>query len=136
MNIEFVSYTGKYPNLCNGILTLKIDNEIVKFGNDCKKDWDYNLKRYKNGNYEKFWISGGSCYFGNYYSEGHVTSKKWELDYLILPDFLKPYSDKLIDVFNDNVPYGCCGGCFERRIELLVSAGVLNSNHTINIMGK
>ena len=34
MNIEFVSYTGEYPNLCNGILTLKIDNKIVKFGVD------------------------------------------------------------------------------------------------------
>ena len=24
--IEFVEYTGKYPNLCSGILTIKVDN--------------------------------------------------------------------------------------------------------------
>ena len=134
MNIEFISYTGKYPSLCHGILTLKIDDKIVKFGHDWKKDWDKNLNYYEDNNYDKFWISGGNCYFGNNYSEGHITSKKWELDCLAVPDFLKPYSNKLINIFNDNVPYGCCGGCFERRIKLLVSAGVLNSNHTIDIV--
>ena len=131
MNIEFISYTGKYPNLCNGILTLEIDNKIVKFGHE---EWNKNSHCYKEGNYDKFWISGGNCYFGNNYREGHIISGKWELDCLAVPDFLKPYSNKLINVFNDNVPYGCCGGCFERRINLLVSAGVLNSNHTINIV--
>ena len=33
-HIEFISYTGKYPALCYGVLTLKIDNEEVAFGFD------------------------------------------------------------------------------------------------------
>jgi hypothetical protein len=32
MNIEFVSYNGKYPNLCSGKLTVKIDGKEVSFG--------------------------------------------------------------------------------------------------------
>ena len=31
-HVEFVNYTGSFPNLCRGVLTLKIDGEIVKFG--------------------------------------------------------------------------------------------------------
>lgn len=30
-HIKFVSYTGKYPNLCRRNLTLLIDGETVKF---------------------------------------------------------------------------------------------------------
>lgn len=30
-HVEFVSYTGKYPNLCNGTLTLRIDGKEVRF---------------------------------------------------------------------------------------------------------
>lgn len=29
--IEFVEYTGKYPNLCSGILTIKVDNVPYSF---------------------------------------------------------------------------------------------------------
>lgn len=32
--VEFVSYTGIYPNRCRGVLTVKIDGEIVKFGHN------------------------------------------------------------------------------------------------------
>lgn len=32
-HIKFISYTGKYPNLCSGVLTLEIDGRIIKFGN-------------------------------------------------------------------------------------------------------
>ena len=33
-HVEFVNYTGSFPNLCRGVLTLNIDGEIVKFGHD------------------------------------------------------------------------------------------------------
>ena len=127
MNIEFVSYTGKHPNLCSGILTLKVDDKIIKFGHDWK-DWDWKLKRYIDDNYDSFWYTGGFCFFTNNYTEEHIIRDKWKINYSSVPIFLQPYSDRLIDIFNDNVPYGCCGGCFEKRIELLVSAGILNSN--------
>lgn len=31
-HVKFISYTGKYPNLCCGDLTLEIDGEKVIFG--------------------------------------------------------------------------------------------------------
>ena len=33
--VKFISYTGEYPNLCSGVLTLEIDevfNENVEWG--------------------------------------------------------------------------------------------------------
>ena len=33
-NIEFVSYTGAYPNLCSGILTMKVNGKEYEFGHD------------------------------------------------------------------------------------------------------
>lgn len=31
-NVKFISYTGKYPCLCMGVLTLEIEGEKYKFG--------------------------------------------------------------------------------------------------------
>ena len=94
-NIEFISYTGKYPNLCSGVLTLKIDDKIVQFG-------------YEEG-YEPFWESGGGCGFDG--SRSYIYGGEWVIDeYSDLKEF-EPIKDKLIEVFNDNVEWGCCGGC-------------------------
>ena len=30
--VKFISYTGEYPNLCSGVLTLEIDGVQYKFG--------------------------------------------------------------------------------------------------------
>lgn len=85
--IEFVSYTGKYPNLCCGVLTLKIDGETVTFG--------------YHGKYQGFWISGG-C--------DDVTAP-WIIDKNNLPPKYQKYADEIATVFNANVKHGCCGGC-------------------------
>lgn len=45
-HVKFVSYTGKYPTLCSGNLTLLIDGENVEF----------------DGIKDRFWESGG-CVF-------------------------------------------------------------------------
>ena len=38
--VKFVSYTGKFPNLCSGVLTLNIDGKEVKFGHAIEEyDW-------------------------------------------------------------------------------------------------
>ena len=54
--VEFVSYTGEYPNLCRGVLTLCIDGEEVRFGHDYGvfESWK------TDGNYDKFWVTGGA----------------------------------------------------------------------------
>lgn len=95
-NIEFVDYTGKYPCLCMGTLTLKIDGKEMSF---------------KGG-----FHSGGTCYFDEDW-DGHVTEGDWEIDFdypeseweeLNLTDEEK---NEITFLFNMNVERGCCGGC-------------------------
>ena len=93
-DIEFVSYTGKYPCLCMGTLTLKIDGKEMSF---------------KGG-----FHSGGTCYFDGDWDE-HVTEGNWEIDFdypeweeLNLTDEEK---EEITFLFNVNVEHGCCGGC-------------------------
>ena len=97
MKIEFVSYDGRYPNLCSGTLTLKLDGIKKTFG-------------YGDCDYPQFWTSGGCVWFDNHSNE-HVDRGAWELRDDALPAKLQPLAEQLIDVFNRNVEYGCCGGC-------------------------
>lgn len=101
MDIKFVSYTGKYPCLCSGILTLNIDGKDTTFGYLCGEHTDY----------DRFWVSGGSCGFNDDFSDPYVFGAPWEIREEYLPEFLKEHADELIDIFNENVEYGCCGGC-------------------------
>lgn len=91
--IKFISYTGKYPNLCSGDLTLNVNGKIMEFG--------YNKP------YPCFWITGGGCSF----KEGNVSKGKWLINMSKLPDELQNYANELEIIINDNIPYGCCGGC-------------------------
>ena len=98
-HVRLVSYTGRYPNLCSGILTLEIDGEIVNFGygrwrEDCPK-------------YKPFWSSGGHL-MPNY--EG-AAQGEWKIDVNRLPEQFRKYATEIDEVFNNNVPWGCCGGC-------------------------
>lgn len=97
-HIEFVSHTGKYPNLCSGVLTLKIDGELHEFG-------------YGKGRHEPFWKSGGECWFTNDYMDAHVSDAPWSIDVSVLPDKFKSYATEIDEVLNSSVPWGCCGGC-------------------------
>lgn len=97
--IKFISYDGKYPNLCSGKLTLEIDGETVTFGHD-------------RCDYYSFWRSGGSCHFTDFdYTNNIINEGEWELDEAELPEKYKNIGEELIKVFNDNVIHGCCGGC-------------------------
>lgn len=91
MEIEFVSYDGCYPCLCMGNLTLKVNGTEMTF--------------------EGILESGGTCGFRNDYSEEIVTHGKWEIDEDRLPENLVPYAGKIAEIVNENVAYGCCGGC-------------------------
>lgn len=105
-NIEFVSYDGSYPNLCSGILTVKINGNTTTFGydwsNDCIKP-----------NYPPFWKSGGCASFDKNWNSC-VSEGDWELDidngHSFPKDILAVLPD-IIKVMNENVPHGCCGGC-------------------------
>ena len=98
-HVKFISYTGKYPTLCSGILKLEIDGKEVQFG--------YEYREHSGKLYPPFWESGGST---DWHS-GRVTSGEWEIDVRELPDEYKQYADEIDYAFNKNVPHGCCGGC-------------------------
>ena len=86
--VEFVSYDGKWPNLCSGTLVLKINGEEKVFPEYCM-------------------YSGGTVAFDDDWEET-VTQGPWTVD---VPDELLDYKEEIEKVVNDNVPWGCCGGC-------------------------
>lgn len=87
-SVKFISYDGTYPCLCMGTLTIKIKGKTYKLKN-CL-------------------LSGGSVRFDENW-EAYVTSGDWELRNL--PEELIKYQKEITQLVNDNVPYGCCGGC-------------------------
>lgn len=111
MKIEFVSYDGEYPNLCSGMLTVKIDGVETTFGT--QQLWESEKKVGKvPAMYPKFWASGGGVAFDEDWSE-IVSVGDWELmfDEKDYPAKIAAAMPELIGVFNENVPPGCCGGC-------------------------
>lgn len=93
-DIEFVSYSGKYPNLCSGWLTLKVDG----------KEW----RKYVN------LFSGGEAYVDNgreFISQGPWGLSKYEYDDLAKAGFNDAEIEKIVCLLNEHVEFGCCGGC-------------------------
>ena len=97
--IEFVSYNGEYPCLCYGTLTLKVNGRKMKFGIKSK--------------HPQFWSSGGNVSFDSEWAE-HVTRGEWKWSCYEedkLPADITNNKEYVMDLFNDNVQWGCCGGC-------------------------
>ena len=91
--VEFVSYNGKYPTLCSGILVLKV-NEIEYI--------------FEKGSL----ISGGECYFTDNYTNEVVTQGPWSIDDVYFPQGFPQGAIELAkECINKNITYGCCGGC-------------------------
>lgn len=86
--VEFVSYDGKYPNLCSGILVLRIDGVEVAFPRYCME-------------------SGGSTDWHN----DEIYYGPWSLWNDYIPVEYRHLKDEILRVVNENVPWGCCGGC-------------------------
>lgn len=116
-HVKFIEYTGKYPNLCRGVLTLEIDGVQYKFGHNYNcyhpghtvgngfSDEDQN-----NPNFDSFWTSGG-CVTRDEDWNFDVCSGEWEIDVNDIPEQFRQYAAEIDDVFNRNVQCGCCGGC-------------------------
>lgn len=111
--VEFIEYTGCYPNLCSGRLFVKIDGKMTSFGDFCLG------KRGKTKcrgvpNYPQFWKSGGWVEFDDDWNED-VGDAPWELNTFLIednyPDDIVRLLPELLRIFNENVPWGCCGGC-------------------------
>jgi hypothetical protein len=88
--VEFVSYNGAWPNLCSGVLVVKVDG----------KTWTFD---------QYVMQSGGSVWFDDSWSE-HVESGLWTIREW--PEgFPTSARYQVTQCVNDNVPFGCCGGC-------------------------
>ena len=111
-HVKFISYSGKYPNLCSGQLVVEIDGKIVKFGhNTFNYEFSKDInKPASDGAFERFWASGGDCYLNNY-SDEYIESGKWQIDTDEIPEQFRKYAAEFDEVLNSNVQYGCCGGC-------------------------
>ena len=113
--IEFLEYTGEYPNLCRGVLTVLIDGKEYKFGHNYGnyKKGVFTDESQDNPNYPEFWISGGNVSFSKNW-DANVSYGPWEYNGE-LDDYQDEFSQDLIEdllvVFNLNVRQGCCGGC-------------------------
>ena len=97
-HVEFVSYTGKFPGLCQGTLTLRINGKEVKFGN---------IPLAEKSDYPAFWETGGTTV-----ANGGAFEGRWRVNTDKLPDCYKPYAVEIADIMNSRVELGCCGGCF------------------------
>ena len=106
-DVKFISYTGKYPALCCGVLTLEINGVRVSFGHDKS----YYKNDNNDGNYDSFWHTGGRCGFRNHYKYSYCETGEWIIDAQKLPEKYRKFADEIDRVFNDNVEWGCCGGC-------------------------
>lgn len=113
--IKFISYTGEYPTLCFGALTVEIDGKTYIFGSGSDV-YDFSKNAYKENCYEAFWVSGGGIrkdadwymwaeqddwLINSCWNKANSTHPQWIID--LLPELIK--------IFNENVPQGCCGGC-------------------------
>lgn len=92
--IKFVSYDGKYPNLCSGTLVLNVDGE--------EYSWKYCLDSGGRIEHDENWnmniITGPWEVNFDYDNTHHLNFTPEEIGYITY-------------LVNKNVEPGCCGGC-------------------------
>lgn len=106
--IEFVAYTGKYPVLCSGVLTVRVDGKAWNFG----YSWNF-PERELLPRLPPFWKSGG-CAGVDEDGEEFCDDGPWEMDdpnAELYPPEIFARLPEILAVMNANVPHGCCGGC-------------------------
>ena len=112
--VKFISYDGDYPNLCSGVLTLEIDGKEYKFGHHyLKHHYDeitgksiFEDESPENPNFNAFWHSGGWIT-----DDYEAVCREWEIDAEKLPEQFRELAPIIDTLLNENVEYGCCGGC-------------------------
>lgn len=117
--IEFIEYTGDFPNLCRGVLTVKINGQKFKFGHNYSNyhrtdsgEWKFTDEDPDHPNYPEFWSTGGYISFDEDWN-ADIGYGEWEYngDLDDYKEFTPEIIEELMNVFNSNVRYGCCGGC-------------------------
>ena len=46
--------------------------------------------------------------YGTDWGDAYVETGRWSID---LPEDLEPFQKEIEECINENIPYGCCGGC-------------------------
>lgn len=87
--MKFISYTGGFPNLCSGILTVEINGKKY---------------RIKNG-----LVTTGSISFKN--GDESIAKGEWRIKKEKVPVKIRSYFAEIEKLANENIPFGCCGGC-------------------------
>lgn len=110
--IEFVRYEGSYPNFCRGELFVKIDGVTTHFGSGWY-DEEGKAQQYDDYGfpvYPRFWRSGG---WVEWDPDEEIGEAPWELDIYEeeWDDDMRCLLPELLRIFNENVKWGCCGGC-------------------------
>lgn len=116
-NIEFISYTGAYPSLCCGVLTVNVNGKKYKF-----RGYERSLLLNEGDDYypemlPKFWISGGHGLDEDLDEnlDEFVNKIPWGMSPLVkednYPKEIWECLNDLLEIFNKNVPWGCCRGC-------------------------
>lgn len=92
--IEFISYDGKYPNRCSGTLVISINGRRIEM--------------------QRALSSGGVCsmlHVGDDRVE-HVEEGNWYFNGATnLDEEVLLYEDVILQLVNEHVTHGCCGGC-------------------------
>ena len=113
--VKFVKYECEPLSRCRGALYVWIDNKLISFGAwcDCKRS---------QPDYPPFWESGGEV---DYDDNGMIKDCRqgpWKLakdiskwDYT---EEIERAFPELIRIMNENVRWGCCGGCIFKPVEI------------------
>ena len=123
--IKFISYDGKYPHLCSGVLTVNIDGQLYAFCSITEHDQTH-LRLFWKGRECLRNIPNLTLVYGVAFEPGGTldwysmieTKGKWtiDLEHAVRADgkpfLLKGIAGELSDVMNEHVEWGCCGGCF------------------------
>lgn len=87
-----IKYDGEYPNLCSGRLEVWINDTYYDFGEHCL-------------------ISGG-CILSDDDWDMWAEKGPWRINEDGFPEnFPEEYKEKLLEVINEELQWGCCGGC-------------------------
>jgi len=85
-----IKYDGEFPNLCSGNLTVWVGKRRFQFPDHCLS-------------------SGGGVGFDEDGGE-IIDSGPWEITEYP-PHFPERYKEALLYLVNEQIPWGCCGGC-------------------------
>ena len=105
--IKFVSYTGRFPHLCSGVLSVLVNGVKFRFG------YFFEDEEKSGPLLPPFWRSGGSAGVTESLDE-FCNGGEWEMDdpkEEHYPPAVWSALPAILAAMNANVEHGCCGGC-------------------------